>query len=41
MQSIDTKSKTLVACFPDDVGLDSACFQLEYDILVLGEVSVL
>ena len=39
VQSIDTNKKTLVACFPDDVGLDSACFQLEYDILVLGEFS--
>lgn len=37
VQSIDTKSKSLVACFPDDLGMDSACFQLDYDILVLGK----
>ena len=36
MQDIDPVKKTLVACFPDDVGMDEACFQLEYDILVLG-----
>lgn len=37
VQSINTKEKTLVACFPDDLGMDSACFELDYDILVLGE----
>ena len=34
---IDTEKKTIVACFPDDLGIDTACFQLDYDILVMGE----
>lgn len=36
VQSIDIKSKSLVACFPDDLGMETACFKLDYDILVLG-----
>lgn len=36
VQDIDPTAKTLVACFPDDVGMSEACFQLEYDILILG-----
>jgi len=41
VQGIDVKNKTVTACFPDDnlanvKGMSAACFQLEYDILVLG-----
>ena len=38
MQDIDPENKSLVACFPEDVGMDEACFQLEYDILILGTI---
>jgi len=42
VQGIDTKKKTVTACFPDDnlasvKGMSAACFQLDYDILVLGD----
>lgn len=40
VKEIDTKKKTVSACFPaDDTGIDAACFQLNYDILVLGKWS--
>eukprot|EP00884_Botryococcus_braunii_P007779 jgi/Botrbrau1/17001/Bobra.49_2s0060.1 len=39
-QSIDPVSKTLVACFPKDAGMDEACFKVPYDILVLAVGSV-
>jgi len=45
VQGIDVKNKTVTACFPDDnlanvKGMSAACFQLEYDILVLGVGSI-
>ena len=35
-KSIDPQEKTLVCCFPDDAGMDSACFQVAYDYLVIS-----
>lgn len=26
----------MVACFPEDAGLDAACFKVSYDVLVLA-----
>ena len=39
VRNIDTNKKTVTACFPDDVGVETACFQLDYDILVIGKFS--
>jgi len=33
-QSVDTKNKRVIACFPKDSGFAEACFQVPYDILV-------
>ncbi|GMH44754.1 hypothetical protein BSKO_12706 [Bryopsis sp. KO-2023] len=39
-QAVDPETKTLVACFPKDAGLDAACFKVPYDILVVAVGSV-
>ncbi|CAG9464813.1 unnamed protein product [Pedinophyceae sp. YPF-701] len=39
-QSIDVKNKELVCCFPADAGLDSACFKVPYDALMVAVGSV-
>lgn len=39
VQDIDPAVKSLNCCFPEDAGIDEACFSVEYDILVLGEPS--
>lgn len=39
-KAIDTKRKQLVACFPADAGLDEACFQISYDVLIVAVGSV-
>uniref|UniRef100_A0A7S3QLS1 NADH:ubiquinone reductase (non-electrogenic) n=1 Tax=Dunaliella tertiolecta TaxID=3047 RepID=A0A7S3QLS1_DUNTE len=35
-KDIDPVKKQLVCCFPADSGLDEACFQVSYDVLVMG-----
>jgi hypothetical protein len=35
-KSIDPVAKELVCCFPDDAGMDSACFKLSYDVMVMA-----
>jgi hypothetical protein len=37
---VDVERKQLVACFPADAGLDEACFQISYDVLVVAVGSV-
>ncbi len=37
---VDVQRKQLVACFPADAGLDEACFQISYDVLVVAVGSV-
>ncbi|GIL56627.1 hypothetical protein Vafri_11967 [Volvox africanus] len=39
-KDIDPVAKELVCCFPEDAGLDSACFKLSYDVLVMAVGSV-
>ncbi|KAK9815675.1 hypothetical protein WJX72_007865 [[Myrmecia] bisecta] len=39
-ESIDPNKRTLVACFPQDVGLAEACFKVPFDLLVLAVGSV-
>jgi NADH dehydrogenase FAD-containing subunit len=39
-KAIDTERKQLVACFPADAGLDEACFQISYDVLIVAVGSV-
>ncbi|GLC74175.1 tubulin alpha 1 [Pleodorina starrii] len=39
-KGIDPVAKELVCCFPEDSGLDSACFKLSYDVLVMAVGSV-
>lgn len=38
---INPEEKSVVACFPADTGMDECCFKLEYDILILGKISLL
>ena len=33
---VDPVKKEVVACFPEDTGMDELCFRVPYDILVLG-----
>ena len=33
---MDPVKKEVVACFPEDTGMDELCFRVPYDILVLG-----
>ena len=33
---MDPVNKEVVACFPEDTGMDELCFRVPYDILVLG-----
>lgn len=33
---MDPVKKEVVACFPEDTGMDKLCFRVPYDILVLG-----
>lgn len=35
-KDIDPVKKQLVCCFPADSGLDEACFQVSYDVLLMG-----
>jgi hypothetical protein len=35
-KDIDPVAKELVCCFPDDAGMDSACFKLSYDVLLMS-----
>ncbi|PNW69798.1 hypothetical protein CHLRE_19g750547v5 [Chlamydomonas reinhardtii] len=35
-KDIDPVAKELVCCFPEDAGLDSACFKMSYDVLVMA-----
>ncbi|KAG2424696.1 hypothetical protein HXX76_014272 [Chlamydomonas incerta] len=39
-KDIDPVAKELVCCFPEDAGLDSACFKMSYDVLVMAVGSV-
>ncbi|KAG2428088.1 hypothetical protein HYH02_014479 [Chlamydomonas schloesseri] len=39
-KDIDPVAKELVCCFPEDAGLDSACFKMGYDVLVMAVGSV-
>ena len=40
-QSIDPEEKSIVACFPEDAGMERACFKVYYDYLVLGNPQTL
>lgn len=35
-KDVDPVAKELVCCFPEDAGLDTACFKLSYDVLVVA-----
>lgn len=37
---VDPVKKEVVACFPEDTGMDKLCFRVPYDILVLGVGSI-
>ncbi|KAG2486568.1 hypothetical protein HYH03_014738 [Edaphochlamys debaryana] len=39
-KDIDPVKKELVCCFPEDAGLDAACFKMSYDVLVMSVGSV-
>lgn len=39
-KDVDPVAKELVCCFPEDAGLDTACFKLSYDVLVVAVGSV-
>ncbi|KAG1650550.1 hypothetical protein FOA52_009119, partial [Chlamydomonas sp. UWO 241] len=39
-KDIDPVKKSLVCCFPKDAGFPEACFQLSYDVLIVGVGSV-
>lgn len=38
-KDINPVDKYVVACFPEDSGLDEACFKVPYDILILSKRS--
>lgn len=35
-KDIDPIGKKLVCCFPKDTGFAEACFQISYDVLIVG-----
>ena len=35
-RDVDPVKKELVCCFPEDAGLDKACFKLSYDVLLVS-----